>query len=102
MHTPIPNIPTETDYTTGRGEHPRCRRISSRSPHHDEQSHPISNAHGGRTRFDPHAYLDGADLTTTLDVLNDGKYTVKLLCVDGFNNQTPIEYTIQRSPMNPT
>ena len=42
----------------------------------------------------PMVIFDGRTLTTTLDVLNDGKYTVKLLCVDGFNNQTPIEYTI--------
>ena len=41
---------------------------------------------------------DGRTLTTTLDVLNNGKYTVKLLCVDGFNNQTPIEYTITAIP----
>ena len=44
---------------------------------------------------------DGRTLTTTLDVLNDGKYTVKLLCVDGFNNQTPIEYTITAIPDEP-
>ena len=42
----------------------------------------------------PMLISDGRTLTTTLDVLNNGKYTVKLLCVDGFNNQTPIEYTI--------
>ena len=44
---------------------------------------------------------DGRTLTTTLNVLNDGKYTVKLLCVDGFNNQTPIEYTITAIPDEP-
>ena len=44
---------------------------------------------------------DGRTLTTTLDVLNDGKYIVKLLCVDGFNNQTPIEYTIKAIPDEP-
>ena len=42
----------------------------------------------------PMLISDGRTLTTALDVLNDGKYTVKLLCVDGFNNQAPIEYTI--------
>ncbi len=46
----------------------------------------------------PMLISDGRTLTTTLDVLNDGKYTVKLLCVDGFNNQTPIEYTITAIP----
>ena len=49
----------------------------------------------------PMAIFDGRTLTTTLDVLNDGKYTVKLLCVDGFNNQTPIEYTITATPDEP-
>jgi len=44
---------------------------------------------------------DGRTLTMTLDVLDDGKYTVKLLCVDGFNNQTPIEYTITAIPDEP-
>ena len=52
---------------------------------------------------DPTSMLisDGRTLTTTLDVLNDGKYTVELLCVDGFNNQTPIEYTITAIPDEP-
>ncbi len=49
----------------------------------------------------PMLISDGRTLTTTLDVLNDGKYTVKLLCVDGFNNQTPIEYTITAVPDEP-
>ena len=49
----------------------------------------------------PMVILDGRTLTTTLDVLNDGKYTVKLLCVDGFNNQAPIEYTITAMPDEP-
>jgi hypothetical protein len=49
----------------------------------------------------PMAIFDGRTLTTTLDVLNDGKYTVKLLCVDGFNNQVPIEYTITAIPDEP-
>ena len=44
---------------------------------------------------------DGRMLTATLNVLNNGKYTVKLLCVDGFNNQTPIEYTITAIPDEP-
>ena len=46
----------------------------------------------------PMLISDERTLTTTLDVLTDGKYTVKLLCVDGFNNQTPIEYTITAIP----
>ena len=49
----------------------------------------------------PMLISDGRTLTTTLDVLTDGKYIVKLLCVDGFNNQTPIEYTITAIPDEP-
>ena len=49
----------------------------------------------------PMLISDGRTLTTILDVLTDGKYTVKLLCVDGFNNQTPIEYTITAIPDEP-
>ena len=37
----------------------------------------------------------GNTLTTTIDVLADGTYTVELLCIDGFNNEIPIEYTIK-------
>ncbi len=52
---------------------------------------------------DPTSMLisDGNTLTTTLDVLNDGKYTVELLCVDGFNNEIPIEYTVTALPDEP-
>ena len=46
----------------------------------------------------PIAIFDGRTLTATLDVLNNGKYTVEMLCVDGFNNQNPIEYTITATP----
>ena len=41
---------------------------------------------------------DGNMLTTTLEVLADGTYTVELLCIDGFNNEVPIEYTLKASP----
>lgn len=41
---------------------------------------------------------EGNTLTTTLEVLEDGTYTVELLCIDGFNNEVPIEYTIKASP----
>ncbi len=44
---------------------------------------------------------DGRTLTTTLDVLEDGRYSVELLCVDGFKNQTPIEYSITAIPDEP-
>ena len=49
----------------------------------------------------PMLISDARTLTTTLNVINDGKYAVKLLCVDGFNNQTPIEYTITAIPDEP-
>ena len=40
----------------------------------------------------------GNTLTTTIDVVEDGTYTVELLCIDGFNNEIPIEYTIKATP----
>ena len=43
---------------------------------------------------------DGNILTTTLEVREDGKYTVELLCIDGFNNEVPIEYNIKAMPDN--
>ena len=43
---------------------------------------------------------DGNILTTTLEVNEDGKYTVELLCIDGFNNEVPIEYTVKAMPDN--
>jgi len=43
---------------------------------------------------------DGNILSTTLDVREDGKYTVELLCIDEFNNEIPIEYTIKAMPDN--
>ena len=41
---------------------------------------------------------DGNILTTTVDVITDGTYTVELLGIDGFNNEIPIEYTIKAIP----
>ena len=41
---------------------------------------------------------DGNILTTTVDVIADGTYTVELLGIDGFNNEIPIEYTIKAIP----
>ena len=41
---------------------------------------------------------DGNMLTTTVDVIADGTYTVELLGIDGFNNEIPIEYTIKAIP----
>lgn len=43
---------------------------------------------------------DGNILTKTLEVTEDEKYTVELLCIDGFNNEVPIEYTIKAMPDN--
>ena len=41
---------------------------------------------------------NGNMLTTTVDVVENGKYTIELLCIDGFNNEIPIEYSIQAIP----
>ncbi len=42
--------------------------------------------------------FDGMTLTTTLVVQADGRYTVELLCIDGFKNEVPIKYTIKAVP----
>ena len=41
---------------------------------------------------------DGNTLTTTIDVVKDGSYDIQLLCIDGFNNEIPIEYMIKAIP----
>ena len=41
---------------------------------------------------------DGSTLTTSIDVVENGTYTVQLLCIDGFNNEIPIEYTVKAIP----
>ena len=41
---------------------------------------------------------DGNTLTTTIDVVEDGSYDIRLLCIDGFNNEIPIEYMIRAIP----
>ena len=46
----------------------------------------------------PMVISNGSTLTTTIDVATDGAYTVELLCIDGFNNEIPIEYTIKAIP----
>ncbi len=43
---------------------------------------------------------DGNILTHTIDVREDGKYTVELFCIDEFKNEIPIEYTIKALPDN--
>ena len=42
--------------------------------------------------------FDGSTLTTTIDVVEDGSYDIQLLCIDGFNNEIPIEYMIRAIP----
>ena len=42
--------------------------------------------------------VDGNILSKTIDVDESGKYNVTLLCIDGFNNEIPIEYTIKAMP----
>ena len=46
----------------------------------------------------PMVISNGSTLTTTIDVATDGTYTVELLCIDGFNNEIPIEYAIKAIP----
>ena len=46
----------------------------------------------------PMVISNGSTLMTTIDVTTDGTYTVELLCIDGFNNEIPIEYTIKAIP----
>ena len=41
---------------------------------------------------------NGNTLTTPIDVVQDGSYAIQLLCIDGFNNEIPIEYTIKAIP----
>ena len=41
---------------------------------------------------------NGNTLTTTIDIVEDGSYAIQLLCIDGFNNEIPIEYTIKAIP----
>ena len=40
----------------------------------------------------------GNTLTTTIGVVENGSYAIQLLCIDGFNNEIPIEYTIKAIP----
>ena len=42
--------------------------------------------------------VDGNILSKTIDVDESGKYNVTLFCIDGFNNEVPIEYTIKAMP----
>ena len=44
------------------------------------------------------AISGGNTLTTTVGVVENGSYAIQLLCIDGFNNEIPIEYTIKAIP----
>ncbi len=44
---------------------------------------------------------DGNTLTTTIEVTEDGKYTVDLFCIDEFHNEIPIKYSIKAIPDKP-
>ena len=44
---------------------------------------------------------DGNTLTKTIEVLENGKYTVDLFCIDEFHNEIPIEYSIKAIPDKP-
>lgn len=59
----------------------------------------VLNADNSLSRADSQMVIsDGNTLTTTIDVVEDGSYAIKLLCIDGFNNEIPIEYTIKAIP----
>ncbi|MYC78561.1 hypothetical protein F4X10_22585 [Candidatus Poribacteria bacterium] len=59
----------------------------------------VLNADNGLPRADSQMVIsDGNTLTTTIDVVEDGSYAIQLLCIDGFNNEIPIEYTIKAIP----
>ena len=75
----------------------------------------IDNVDGGTTQRDMNVPInlserhandrkmvisDGNILTTTVDVTEDGTYAVELLCIDGFNNEIPVEYKIRAVPDN--
>ena len=42
--------------------------------------------------------INGNTLTTPVDVVENGRYAIQLLCIDGFSNEIPIEYTIKAIP----
>ena len=46
----------------------------------------------------PMLISNGNTLTTPIDVVEDGNYAIQLLCIDGFNNEIPIAYTIRAIP----
>ncbi len=66
------------------GTDENIRNSDSDLPRADSQRSPIA--------------INGNTLTTTVDVIEDGSYAIQLLCIDGFNNEIPIEYTIKAIP----
>ena len=59
----------------------------------------VRNADNDLPRADSQMVIsDGNTLTTTIDVAEDGSYDIQLLCIDGFNNEIPIEYMIKAIP----
>ena len=59
----------------------------------------VRNADNDLPRADSQMVIsDGNTLTTTVDVVADGSYDIQLLCIDGFNNEIPIEYMIRAIP----
>ncbi len=58
------------------------------------------NAEGGlvSSNISDMKIVDGNILSKTIDINESGKYNVTLLCIDGFNNEIPIEYTIKVMP----
>ena len=66
------------------GQEPSGTDENNDLPRADNQRFPIA--------------INGNTLTTTIDVVENGSYAIQLLCIDGFNNEIPIEYTIKAIP----
>ena len=64
----------------------------------DDPDDETSDNHGKDVFQQPMIISNGNTLTTTIDVVADGNYAIQLLCIDGFNNEIPIEYTIRAMP----
>ena len=66
------------------GTDENVRNSDNDLPRADNQQFPIA--------------INGNTLTTTIDVVENGSYAIQLLCIDGFNNEIPIEYAIKAIP----
>lgn len=73
--------------------------------HQTSNTEPITEEDGEEKDITPNSsemtIADGNILTKTLQVTQDGNYSVEFLCIDNFNNEIPIEYNIKAHPDNP-